>query len=107
MSDRTLTVDSFSVSYTLDIFKNGEKHGNFVSITVRADPPVPIEDLALVKLDASYAVAKATILDALTRMAISEEDAKDRIKSIKENTESLRASIMKRRDAARAKPSAA
>jgi len=100
MSDHKLTIESFSVSYTLDIFKQGEKHGSFVSITVRADPPIPVEDLALVKLDASYAVAKATILDALTRMAISEDDAKDRIRSIKENTDALRTSIMRRRGAA-------
>lgn len=96
-AERRLTVETFSVSYTLDVFKNGEKHGNFVSITVRSDPPIPIEDLQLAKLDASFAVAKATIMDALTRMVITEEDANDRIRSIKENTEALREAIARKR----------
>lgn len=95
-----LTVEAFSVSYTLDVFRNGEKHGNFVSITVRANPPIPIKNLQLTKLDASYAVAKATILDALTRMSISEEDANDRIHNLKENTESLREALLRKREAA-------
>lgn len=99
--ERELTVETFSVSYTLDVFRNGEKHGNFVSITVRVNPPIPIEELQLAKLDASYAVAKATILDALTRMSISEDDANNRIRNLKENTESLREALLRKREGAR------
>lgn len=96
-NEHKLTIDTFSVSYSFDVYKNGEKHGSFVSITVRSDPPIPIEDLQLVKLDASYSVAKSTIMDALVRMIITEEDANDRIQNIKENTEALKLAIMKKR----------
>ncbi|OPZ34767.1 MAG: hypothetical protein BWY99_02431 [Synergistetes bacterium ADurb.BinA166] len=92
-----LTVASFSVSYALDIYKGGDKQGNYACYEVRADPPIPIEDLPIVRLDVAFDVARTVVLDAVTRMCITQEEAADRIRKMKENTEALRESLLRKR----------
>ncbi len=97
MADHELSIESFTVSYAMDIYRNGEKRSSFVSTTIRATPPIALSDFQFVRLDASFMVAKAAITDALTRMDITEEDANVRIISIKENTEAIKSAILRKR----------
>jgi hypothetical protein len=92
-----LTLDTLTASYMLDVYRGGEKQGSFVSYTVRADPPIPLEDEPWVRLDLSLSVARATILDALTRGSISKEDADERISNLKSNVGALRESFLRKR----------
>ena len=98
MKDYKLTVDSFAVSWAMDTFRNGEKSNNFVSVTVRSDPPVELEDLPLVQAKVALQVSASVIHDALARMAITEDEARSKISDIKENFQALEKSILKARE---------
>lgn len=98
MQDSKLTVESFSVSFSMETHRGGEKRSHFVNATVRAEPPVPIEDFALARLEASVQVTKAVYQDAVARGDMSQEDAVERLGAVRDNYSVLRENLMRARD---------
>lgn len=98
MKDYKLTVESFAVSWALGLYKGQEKSDSFISATVRSDPPVDLDDLPLVQIRAAMKVSAAVIQDAVARQALTEDEARDRLKEIKENFDGLEAAMLKARE---------
>lgn len=80
--DYKVTVKTASVSYSLDLYRSGEKSSHFVSANIEFDKPVPIDELPRAQLETSYKVAVSVIHDALIRGALSVEQANERISNM-------------------------
>lgn len=89
-----MILDHFTVSYGIDIYKNGDKSSHFVSASVKCvaddqkqDDHVSIEKLSELQMQLSFHVSKSAILDAMVRGHLTQEEAKDRIEVVKSNHE--------------------
>lgn len=100
MKEPKMTVETFTVSSNFDTHRGGEKSSHFVSFGVRVDPPVPIDEVPLLQLQAAYRVSVAAIHDALIRGALTVEAANERIKDMQDNYAALRESLEKKKRAA-------
>jgi hypothetical protein len=89
------TVKNFTVSYSLELHRGGEKTSHFVSAGVEFLTPVPISDFPLAHMESSYKVAVATIHDALVRGSLTLEQANERISLLRQNVDNLRAALVK------------
>ena len=89
MKDYKLSVETFTVSWTLGGYRGQEKSDSFVSATVRCEPPADLDDLPLLQIKLAKKVSVAVIQDAVARYAITEDEARDRLKDIRENFESF------------------
>jgi len=98
MEDHKLTIETFTVSWVLGGYKGQEKSDSFVSATVRCEPSVSLEDFQLLQIKVAMKVSVAVIHDALARQAISEDEARDRLKEIKENFGSLSQAMLAARE---------
>lgn len=96
MADHKMTVESFTVSSNFDTHRGGEKSSHFVSFGVRLDPPVPVDELPALQLQAAYKVSVAAIHDALMRGALTVEDANSRIRDLQDNYSAIRTSFEKK-----------
>lgn len=92
-----MKVTSFTVSKSFDLHRNGEKSSYFVSMAVEPDPDLKPEDLPLYQLEAASAVKKACIYNALVDGKLRVEEANELIQDLKDNTELIRASLLKRK----------
>jgi hypothetical protein len=97
MKDYKLTVESFTVSWALGTFR-GDKKDSFVSAAVKCDPPADLDDLPLLQARAALKVSASVIQDAVARQAISEDEARDRLKDIKENFAALEQAMINARE---------
>lgn len=94
-----MKVNNFTVSTSIEFYKNGEKRSYFVSMNV--DPEydsVKPEELPLYQLDSATAVKKACIYNALTDGFLKVEEANEHIANLKANTALIREELMKRRN---------
>ena len=98
MEDNKLTVETFTVSWVLGGYKGQEKSDSFVSATVRCEPAASLEEFQLLQIKVAMKVSAAVIQDALARQAINEDEARDRLKEIKENFSSLSKAMMVARE---------
>ena len=92
-----MLVDSFTVSYSFEAGGFGKKSSNFVSVNFKLPEPTLIEDVEIVRLEASKKVTMWAIQDALMRGEISQEDAKSRLDVVKSNFEIMQTAILKRK----------
>ena len=99
MKDVKMTIESFTVSSNFDTFRGGEKSSHFVSFGVKLDPPVPVDDIPLIQLQAALRVSIAAVHDALMRGALTVEQANERIRDMQDNYANLRSSLEKKRQA--------
>ncbi len=89
-----MKVTSFTVSKSIDIYRNGEKSSYFVSMAVEPDADLRPEDLPLAQLDCAVAVKKACIYNALTDGKLRVEEANEMIKDLKDNVALIRESLI-------------
>lgn len=94
---QALKVKNFTVSKSMEIFRNGEKSSYFVSMNVEPDGDMLPEDLPLAQLDAAAVVKKACIYNALTDGKLRVEEANELLQNLKDNTELIREELLKRR----------
>lgn len=94
--DYKLTVETFTVSWSLGGYRGSEKNDSFVSATIRCDPPASLQDLPLLQARAALKVSGSVIQDAVARQAMSEDEARDRLREIKENFTALEQAILNR-----------
>ena len=85
----TVKIREFSVSSSLELFKNGEKSSHFVNVTCEADPGLTPEEFKIAHLKMGLEVAVAAVHHALVRKAMTEEEARERIRDLKENYSDL------------------
>jgi len=86
---------SFTVSYTFDTHRSGERHNHFATMAFDL-PPEATADLAVaMSIKGSAYVTKAAILHAVARGQLSQEEAKERLFTMGENHESLLKSAKK------------
>lgn len=93
-----MKVNNFTVSTSIEFYKNGEKRSYFVSMNV--DPEydhIRPEDLPLAQLEAATAVKKACIYNALVDGFLKTEDANEHMSNLKANTALLREELLKRK----------
>ena len=93
-----LTVSSFTVSWSLGGYRGSEKSDSFVSATIQCNPPIGIDDLPLTHIKAALKVSAAVIQDSVARQTISENEAVDRLSSIKENFLSIEKAMLRARE---------
>lgn len=98
MSKYKLTIESFSVSYALDTFIGGEKQSNFMSITMKSNPPIDPEDFAILQLEESLRVSLAVLQAAVCRGSISLEDASARRVAMKANFDNFKEAMLQKKD---------
>lgn len=97
MLESKLLIESFSVSFSMETHRGGEKRSHFVNATIRAEPPIQLEDFDLARLEASFQVTKAVYQDSVTRGDMAQEDAVERLAVIRSNYEVLRGNIVNAR----------
>lgn len=85
-----IEVKSISVSHSLELHRAGEKSSHFVSTNVDIIGNVPVDKLPYIQLETAYKVTVSNIYNAMIRGAMTMEDAKERIDSMKENYEMLK-----------------
>lgn len=86
---------SFTVSYTFDTHRAGERHNHFCTMAFEL-PPEATEALATaMSIKGSLHVTKATILHALARGQITQESAKERLADAETNHDLLIKSAMR------------
>lgn len=85
-----MKVNNFTVSKSIEIYRNGEKSSYFVSMNVEPDEGLRPEDLPLVQLDAATFVKKACIYNALTDGKLRVEEANELIQDLNDNTALIR-----------------
>jgi hypothetical protein len=100
IENHRLTVETFTVSWSLGGYRGSEKNDSFVSATIRCEPAADLNDLPLLQIKAALKVSAAVIQDAVARQAMSEDEARDRLKGIKENFISLEQAMLKAREKA-------
>jgi hypothetical protein len=83
-------IKTISVSHSMDLYKNGEKSSHFLSMNVDVIGNVPVEKLLYVQLEAAYKVTIANIYNSVMRNAMTMENAKEKIDSIKEKYEIMK-----------------
>ena len=92
-----MKVNSFTVSKSFEIYRNGEKSSYFVSAAVDPESDLAPEDLPAFQLDVATAVKKACIYNALVDGKLRIEEANELIQNLKDNTALLREKLEKRR----------
>jgi len=102
MKDYKLSVETFTVSWSLGGYRGSEKNDSFVSATIRCEPAASLDDLPLLQIRAALKVSASVIQDAVSRQAMSEDEAKDRLVGIKENFTNLEQAMLKAREKANA-----
>jgi hypothetical protein len=80
---------SFTVSYTFDTHRSGERHNHFVTMAFDLPPGATAELAVAMSIKGSAYVTKAAVLHAVARGQLSQEDAKERLLAMGENHESL------------------
>lgn len=85
-----MRVNNFTVSKSIEIYRNGEKSSYFVSMNVDPDGDLKPEDLPLAQLEAAYFVKRAVILNALTDGKLKIEEANEMIADLTDNTALIR-----------------
>jgi len=78
-----LRVESFTVSYALDIYLNGKKSNHFVSMGFKLDESISTEEAQVLQVQASQIVTISVIHDALSRGVIQINEARDLIEDAK------------------------
>ena len=99
-----LTVERFTVSYSLETIRYGAKSSHFVSVGfAMSDPdrdfnthPISPEEFAVLQQDANKVVTIAAIHDAVARGALSQEDANDLITSFKTRQDGIKSVLSKK-----------
>lgn len=97
MKDYKLSIEAFTVSFSMDTYSNGNKSSHFVSASVKSEPAVEPEDFAIVQLDAAMRVTGAVFQDAVARMHMTPNEAKDRLTEIRANFDSIREKALEAR----------
>ncbi len=85
-----MKVDSFTVSYSMETFKNGQKSSHFLSASMKLDDPVSMDEFPSVQLHAAYKLSISVVYDALMRGAMTLEEANSKISDMKQNYEAMR-----------------
>jgi len=98
MSDVKLTIESFTVSYALDVFKGGEKTSHFLSASVKAEPAIPLEEFSEYHLRAGKRVCLGLIQHAVVRQAMTADEGRDRMKEIEENYDGFIQALRKKQE---------
>lgn len=91
-----IVVETFTVSSNFETHRSGEKSSHFVSFGIRLDPPVLLDEISLIQLQAAHRVSVAAIHDALIRGALSLENANERIADIRHNYQTLKDHLEKK-----------
>ena len=87
---------SFTVSYTFDTHRAGERQNHFCTMAFEAPPGASAELVTAMSIKGSVYVTKATVLHALARGQITQEEAKERLLEMGENHELLLKSAKKK-----------
>jgi hypothetical protein len=91
-----MKIDSFTISYSFDAGNSGRRASNFVSVNFKLHEPTNIEDVEIMRAEASKKVTVWAIQDALMRGEISSDEAKSRLEIVKSNFDGLKASLSKK-----------
>jgi hypothetical protein len=91
-----LTVERFTVSYSLDTMRNGVKSSHFVSMGFLPERPVTLAEAAILQIEACDTVTIAAIHDAVARGAISTDDANDFITNFRVRQAGIKEVLQKR-----------
>jgi len=97
MMKHELIIESFTVSYSMETHKNGQRESHFVSVAVKPSEPTPVEDLPLLQLRSSLQVTAAVIQNAVSRQSMGYEEATQKLKEIKQNIANLEQNILDKR----------
>lgn len=81
----------------MDTYSGGNKSSHFVSAAVRSEPAIEPEDFAIVQLDAAMRVTGAVFQDAVARMHMTPDEARDKLKEIRANFDSIREKALEAR----------
>lgn len=92
----SLKPTSFTVSYTFDTHRGGNRQNHFCTMAFEAPPGASAELVMAMSIKGSAYVTKATILHAVARGQVSQEEAKERLAEMGENHENLLGSAKKK-----------
>ncbi len=87
---------SFTVSYTFDTHRGGNRQNHFCTMVFETPPSASAELVTAMSIKGSIYVTKATVLHALARGQISQEEAKERLTEMGENHKLLLESAKKK-----------
>lgn len=76
-SDVEVLVDSFTVSYSFDLYPGKGKASNFVSMGFKLSKPVTPQEALLLEAQHSDIVTSAVIYNALARNLLTKEEANE------------------------------
>lgn len=93
-----MKVNNFTVSKSMEIYRNGEKHSYFVSMNVDPEVPLTPEELPRFQLEAASFAKRACILNALTDGNLRVEEANELLQTLKANTEALKQQLDKKKE---------
>ena len=96
MKDHKMTIESFTVSYSMDTYSNGNKSSHFVSAAVRCEPGLDPKDFNIAHLEMAMRVTAAVYQDAIARMNMAPDEAQSRLKEIRENFENIQAKALEK-----------
>jgi len=97
MADIKLTIESFSVSYALDITKPGERSSHFLNATFKVDPGISLEEFTEQHLMAGKKVCLGVIQHAVVRQAMTVDEGRERMREIEENYSNFMEAARKKR----------
>ena len=95
MDIKDLIIDGFTISYVFDA-GTGRKSSHFVSANFKLPVPCHIDEVELVRLEASRHVTAWAIQDAVMRAEISSNDAAERMQIVRGNFDGMKATIEKK-----------
>jgi hypothetical protein len=91
----TVTVDSFTVSCSMDVYKGRDKESCFVSAGFKTSRPVTPEELIILSIEQDFTVHKSAIYNMLARGVISIEQANENIQLSKDRHEKIKQTLSK------------
>lgn len=89
-------VTEYTVSYTFDTHRGGQKSSHFVSMRFSAERPMTPEEAEVAAITSSVTVTRAAVYQALARGAIEIEEANEIISRMKQNHEQLHKKLSER-----------
>lgn len=90
-----MKIEGFTISYAFD-GGNSRKSSSFVSVNFKLPEPLGLDEVEVLRTEASKKVTMWAIQDALMRGEISQDDAKERLDVIKHNFDSMKLALEKR-----------
>lgn len=92
-----MKIDGFTISYAFDTNSRNLKSSNFISVNFKLPEPTEVDDVELLRIEASKKVTIWAIQDALMRGELTQSEAKERLEIVKSNFDGFKSALQLRK----------